>query len=148
MSDTIFKALREDHDLQRSLISQLVKTSGDSTSRAELFLKIKEELNFHAKAEERYFYNPLIKKDLTIEKARHSIAEHKELDDLVEDLESTDHSSPGWLIKAKELEHKLSHHLEEEEREVFQLAGKALNDKQKNDLTDEYDSYMKEQRMA
>jgi hemerythrin-like domain-containing protein len=135
---TIFEALREDHDHQRTLVTALIETSGDETERARLFDELKVALETHALGEERYFYAPLMKADLTQVKARHSVAEHKELDDLVATLASTDRSSSGWLTVAKQLHERLLHHLEEEEREVFQLAGRTLSDAQKRDLAHEY----------
>ena len=44
----IFEALREDHQTQRSLADILIKTSGDSDGRAEIFAKLKAELSAHA----------------------------------------------------------------------------------------------------
>ena len=128
---TIFEALRADHDKQRTLIDLLVKTEGASDGREELFARLKDQLTAHAAAEERYFYVPLMEQDLTQEKARHSVAEHKELDDFVEKLEEYELSAPQWLLTASELADRLTHHLEEEEREVFPVAGKALADEQK-----------------
>lgn len=142
----IFEALREDHDKQRTLVDLLTKTHGDSDGRDELFKKLKHELKIHADAEERHFYVPLIEDDLTQEKARHSIAEHHEMDELIEELESTDYSSPGWLATAKKLAHEVIHHLDEEEQEVFQLAGKVLTNGQKESLAADYREEMKENR--
>jgi hypothetical protein len=142
----IFEALREDHEIQRTLIDKLVHTSGDNDLRKNMFNKLKRELAIHADAEERFFYVPLIEDDLTQEKARHSIAEHHEMDELVEKLEETDMSSSAWLIYMKELAHQVEHHLDEEEQEVFQLAGKALNEKEKSKLAKEYQEFMKKER--
>lgn len=142
----IFEALREDHEIQRTLIEKLVNTSGDNDLRRNMFNKLKKELAIHADAEERFFYVPLIEKDLTQEKARHSIAEHHEMDELVAKLEETDRSSSAWLVYMKELAHQVEHHLNEEEKEVFQLAGKALEADSKTDLAQEYKDYMKENR--
>lgn len=135
---TIFLKLREDHEVQRKLLAQLIETSGDTEERHIVFEQLKKELETHAKYEERHFYIPLMESDLTQDKARHSVAEHKEIDDLIEDLEDKDMSSSGWLVKAKELEHKVTHHLDEEEHEVFQLAGKELSETQKIKLGEEY----------
>lgn len=135
---TIFEAIRDDHETQRTLIGLLVETEGDSDGRSELFDRLKMELTSHAAAEERYFYVPLLEVDLTQDAARHSVAEHKELDDLVEQLEGYDMSGSQWLQTAKELSDRLLHHLDEEEKEVFPVAGKALTDGQKDSLADEY----------
>jgi len=142
----IFEALRKDHEIQRDLIDQLVKTSGDSDKRKELFDQLKKELALHEDAEERYFYVPLLEVDMTQEKARHGIAEHHQMDELVEKIEETDRSSSAWLVYMKELAHQVEHHLDEEEQEVFQLAGKALNETEKKNLAMDYQDYMKENR--
>ncbi len=142
----IFEALREDHEIQRTLIEKLVNTSGDNDLRKNMFNKLKHELAIHADAEERHFYVPLIEADLTQEKARHSIAEHHEMDELVEKLEETDMSSSAWLTYMKQLAEKVEHHLDEEEQEVFQLAGKALKESEKSSLAKDYQKAIKENR--
>lgn len=145
---TIFEALREDHDTQRTLIDILVKTEGDSDGRNELFAKLRKELSAHAGAEERFFYVPLMEADLTQEAARHSVAEHKELDDLVEKLEGYDMSGPQWVQTARELRDRLLHHLDEEEKEVFPVAGKALAETEKTTLASAYADDMERRRSA
>lgn len=142
----IFEALRNDHDRQRELVEELMNTVGDSDERRQIFDELRAELAAHADNEERYFYVPLIAHDLTQDKARHSIAEHKELDDFVEQLESYERSAPQWIQTAEELRHRLVHHLDEEEREIFQVAGKALSDEEKTTLAAEYESAMAERR--
>ncbi len=143
---TIFESLRADHDAQRTLIDLVTKTHGDSDGRNELYAKLKRELEAHAGAEERYFYVPLMEEDLTQDKARHSVSEHKELDDFIERLDEYDMSGSQWLQTANELKERLLHHLEEEEREVFQLAGKVLSDAEKSSLAAEYEAEMERRR--
>lgn len=135
---TIFEALRKDHDTQRELLGLMVDTSGDSQERDELFHRLKVELEAHAMAEERCFYIPLIKDDLTQEKCRHSVAEHHELDELIKNIEKIEYSSPSWLVHAKKLQDKVQHHLDEEEHEVFQMAGKVLSESLKTSLAGDY----------
>ena len=144
---TIFEALRADHETQRELIDMLTKTTGESDDRTSLYARLKSEMEAHAGAEERYFYIPLMEHDLTQDKARHSVSEHKELDDFLEQLDEYDMSGSQWLQTAQDLAHRLIHHLDEEEHEVFQLAGKALSDKEKADLADEYSADMQRRRV-
>lgn len=139
---TIFEALRASHDKQRRLLAALADTHGDSDKREGLFAAIRAELVHHANAEERYFYIPMMEFDVTQEKARHSVAEHHEIDELIEQIDATDYSSPGWLVAVKKLEHLVTHHLDEEEQEVFQLAGKVLTERQKTTLAAEYQQMM------
>ncbi|CAM2894010.1 hemerythrin domain-containing protein [Pseudoalteromonas distincta] len=138
----IFEALRHDHNKQRKLVDALIQTHGDTEQRHTLMDELKTELKEHAKFEERYFYNPLMFDDLTHEKARHSVAEHHEIDELIEQLEDTEMSSSAWLVAAKKLNHLVHHHLSEEEHEVFQLAGKALTEGQKESLAKQYNDAM------
>ena len=143
---TIYEAIRQDHNVQRALLAQLVETSGDTSARDQLFKKLKTELQVHAEAEERFFYVPLIKIDNTQEMARHGIAEHHEIDELIERLEQTPYDSPGWLTICKSLKEQVEHHLEDEEQKFFQVSGKVLAETQKTGLADEYSGYMEANR--
>lgn len=142
----IFEALRKDHDIQRDLLSKLVNTSGDTKKRDEIFKAVKHELKIHEDGEERYFYLPLIEDDLTQEQSRHAIAEHHEIDELLDKLEEMDYDSTGWLTIAKKLKHDVEHHLNDEEHTIFQMAGKVLTDKEKSSLSKEYQEYINKNR--
>lgn len=145
---TIFEVLREDHELQRNLLDQLIDTSGNSDERKLVFNKLKHELKIHENAEERFFYTPLLQDEMSQEQARHGIAEHHELDELIEKLEKMDMSSPMWLITAKKLTDEVKHHLEEEEHKFFQIGGKVLSNAKKESLANEYSKYINENRLA
>lgn len=139
----IFEALRKDHDKQRALIKLLLDTQGESEVRSSYYQQLKMELESHAVAEERYFYAPLMQSDTTVALSRHGVAEHHEIDEFLAELDSLEMSSPQWMITFKKLAHKIDHHLVEEEQEFFQQAGKALNEKEKNDLAKDYMADMK-----
>lgn len=142
----IFEELRHDHDAQRELIDRLLETSGDSEARERTFLVLRRELTSHAEMEERHLYSPMMQSDMSQEKARHGVSEHKELDDFLEELEATDFSSSAWIATARKLAHRLIHHLDEEEHEVFQLAGRVLSDEQKTGLAGAYAAGMADRR--
>ena len=142
----IFEALRISHETQRAMADSLINTQGDSPERGLLFRELKLELAAHAAAEERFFYVPLIAHDMTQEPSRHGIAEHHQMDKLVETLETTDFSSPGWLVTARALHHKIFHHLKDEEQGIFQLAGKVLSEAEKISLAKEYEGEFVSQR--
>lgn len=69
---------------------------------------------------------------------RHALAEHHEMDEMIEELTETEFSSPSWIAIAKKLSDKVHHHLKEEEHAFFQQAGKILGDEQKQALADQY----------
>tara|TARA_Y100000310_G_scaffold299734_1_gene334827 strand:+ start:119 stop:553 length:435 start_codon:yes stop_codon:yes gene_type:complete len=140
----IFEALRQDHEKQRLLLKILVETHGDTAARREYFDELKDELERHATAEERHFYVPLMDDDNAVELSRHGIAEHHEIDELVEKLDGTEFSSPAWLRFLKQLKEQVEHHLDDEEQEFFQIAGRILNEKQKKALGEAYRNEMSE----
>ena len=139
----IFQAIRKDHETQRLLMKILVETSGDTKSRRDYFKELKAQLSRHAVAEERHFYAPLMESDKTIDDSRHAIAEHHEIEELVEKLEETNMSSSAWLHHMKTLQDRVLHHLNEEEQEFFKHADKVLNSKEKDKLANEYKKEMK-----
>lgn len=149
MADTnIFEALRESHELQRTLSRQLTETSGDTPERGVLFEQLKNELAAHALAEDRHFYVPLMAHDAGIDLSRHAISEHHQIDELVESIEEADPATPTWLPLAKKLAEKVEHHLKEEEHRFFQMAGKLLTEKQKMALATSYRADYEEAKAA
>jgi len=140
----IFEAIRKDHDTQRDLLKKLVDTSGNTKERKQIYKALKKELEVHADGEERHFYKPLISNDMMQEKARHGIAEHHEIDEIIEKLDEMDYDSSAWLKYAKNLKEKVEHHLEDEEHVFFQLAGKVFSESEKEALAKRYTNYMNE----
>ena len=134
----IFEALRESHDRQRRYADALIQTSGDTPERVEAYKRLKSELQAHATAEERHFYMPLMEFDNGVDLSRHAISEHHEMDEMMEALDATEMSSPSWLATAKKLSEKVHHHLKEEEQKFFQMAGKLLDEQQKETLAGQY----------
>ncbi|SQF98654.1 hemerythrin [Paucimonas lemoignei] len=141
----IFEALRESHERQRNYADILVQTHGDNAERVEAYKQLKAELQAHETAEERFFYIPLMEHDKGIDLSRHAISEHHEMDEMMEELDETEMSSPSWLATAKKLSEKVHHHLKEEEQKFFQMAGKILDDKQKESLAGQYVKEYEEQ---
>lgn len=141
----IFEALRESHDRQRRYADALIQTRGDTPERVEAYKRLKSELQAHATAEERHFYMPLMEFDNGVDLSRHAISEHHEMDEMMEALDATDMSSPSWLATAKKLSEKVHHHLKEEEQKFFQMAGKLLDDQQKETLAGQYQKEYKAQ---
>lgn len=145
---TIFERLRADHDVQRTLMKLVMKTHGDSQGRRELFERLKKAMEVHAQAEERAFYATLLSTDLGREHAAHSVKEHEEMREKLEELANHDMSSSGWLAKAKVLCELAEHHMDEEEHEIFQVAGKALSEQEKRRLVREFEAYSEQAEAA
>ncbi|ENV17967.1 MULTISPECIES: hemerythrin domain-containing protein [Acinetobacter] len=134
----IFEALRESHIIQKDLSEQLTHTSGDSPERRKIFNLLKNELFAHAIAEDRYFYIPLMMTDSGLNITRLALAEHHEMDEILQSLEQTDFSHSRWLVLAKRLAEIIAHHIQQEEHSFFQKALKILDENQKLILAKKY----------
>jgi hemerythrin-like domain-containing protein len=134
----IFDALLESHELQRSIAKRLLSDIGEARQRARDFDQLKAELAAHETAEERAFYVPLIEHDEAVEAARHGIAEHHEMDEMVECIGKLEAGSAEWLQQLGALVHKLEHHLKEEEDKWFPLARRVLSRGEQKELGEPY----------
>ena len=133
---SIFEALRESHDLQRRLCRRLVRIQ--AVGRDTVFLQLKVELEAHAAAEERFLYVPMLMTNPGLSASRHALAEHHRIEELCGDLSVPDKRTAVWLATAKRLSEKVHHHLREEERKFFQLAGKLISEADKLTLGRSY----------
>lgn len=137
MTETIYDALRESHERQRSLCRKLLRSPPDPERRRQLFHELRIELGAHEAAEERYLYVPMLMDDRGLDSSRHALHEHHELDELVEKLQEN-FGERNWMHTARALSKKVHHHLREEERKFFQVSGKILDDARKRSLASRY----------
>lgn len=118
-AEAIFARLKQDHDKHRDLLARILETQGESDEREALFVELTKELKSHAAAEEQALYSTMLRKPETTDETRHSVAEHHEIDEMLNDLAATDMASGSWLTKFKALDHRYRHHIEEEEEDHF-----------------------------
>ena len=138
MPETIFEALRESHERQRSLCRKLLRSAPHTRRRLELFTALRIELAAHAAAEERFLYAPILMDDNGLDPSRHAMHEHHQIDEIVEDMQVVLHAGAKWMAAARRLSEKVHHHLREEETKFFQAAGKLLTDTRKAALAKRY----------
>ncbi len=124
----IFARLKEDHDRHRDLLERLMETSGESDQRRALFEELTKELKGHASAEEQALYSTMMRKPPTTDDTRHSVAEHHEIEEALNDLAATDMATAAWLTKFKTFDHDYRHHIDEEEEEHFPEFAEHLTD--------------------
>jgi len=122
----IFEDLMADHDRHREMLFKIGQTKGDSEDRRTLFEAFRIEVSAHAAAEEESLYASMLAEPDLRDEARHSVSEHKEVDDLLGELMDLDMGSSAWLPKFEEMRHRYEHHIDEEEEEMFPAAAKEL----------------------
>ncbi len=128
----IFADLKNDHDRQRKLMDKVL--SANKQERGELFEELRQELQAHAAAEEESLYATMLGKPDLREDARHSVSEHKEVDDLLGELVDLDVEDAEWEAKYGELKHRYTHHIDEEEEEMFPAATEGLTSAEEEEL--------------
>lgn len=124
----IFQDLKADHDRHREMLAKLSNTPADSDKRATQFEELRLELAAHAAAEEESLYATMLGVPELRDDARHSVSEHKEIDDFLGELSKLDIQSDDWTATFEKLQHRYLHHIDEEEEEMFPEASKVLND--------------------
>lgn len=143
---SIYDAIKADHDDHRQLLEKIADTEGDSKARQEAWNRFYRDVKSHAAAEEETFYSKLISETWGQDAARHSVHEHQQLDDLLEELNEKDMSSSGWMTRFKTLRHDYEHHIDEEEDEVFTRAKKVIGEEHNEDFGKRFEERKKEER--
>ena len=130
----IFERLKQDHDRHRELLAQIFASEGHDGRRERLFEKFKIEVTAHAAAEEETLYATMLAREDLRHDAVHSVAEHKEIGDLLQDIAQTDIRSADWRAEFQKLADRYTHHIDEEEEEMFPAAAEGLSEEKVKEL--------------
>ena len=145
-TQAIFDRLKQDHDTHRDLLDKLMQTSGVSAEREQLFIKLTKELKSHAAAEEQALYSTMMRKPPTTDETRHSVAEHHEIEEALNDLAATDMNADAWLEKFEDFDHRYRHHISEEEEDHFPDFAKHLDDDDMRHMREVFDRRKREEK--
>lgn len=136
----IYKDLKADHDKQRGMLAELASLQGDTEKRRDLFEAFRLEVQSHAAAEEESLYATMLGDPDLRDDARHSVSEHKEVDDLMGEMMDLDFGSDEWNAKFFHMRHRYEHHIDEEEEEMFPAAAKELDDATEAAMAETYET--------
>jgi hypothetical protein len=130
-----FELLKKDHKKVSDLFKQLEETTERAVkTREELFGKLKQELDVHARIEEQIFYPAIKEAEETHEITLEAIEEHNVVKQLLSELDSMPVDDERWTAKLTVLKENVEHHVEEEEGEMFKDAQKVLSAEQVEEL--------------
>ena len=117
MADVV-TMLEQDHREVEELFEKIKKTNG--AVRAQLVTRLAADLRLHMKVEESIVYPAIAKQvddgDDMVEEAK---TEHEGARKVLADVEKLSPNEPGFDGALEMLEAGISHHVEEEEDEVF-----------------------------
>ena len=142
-----FQLLKEDHQKVSGIFQQIEPTTERAEkTRTELFARLKEELDIHARIEEAVFYPAIKQAAETREIVLEGFEEHHVVKMLLKELESMPVDTEQWTAKVKVLQENVEHHVEEEEGEMFQKARQVLSEDEINSLGERMEQMKREVR--
>jgi hemerythrin superfamily protein len=133
----IFEDLKADHDRHRDLLKQIA--AAKATDREAIFETFRLDVTAHAAAEEESLYATMLAIPDLRDEARHSVSEHKEIDDYFAELVELETASAEWEAKFGEMRHRYEHHIGEEEEEMFPAAAEKLNRAEEDRLAEVFE---------
>lgn len=134
---SIFEVLKDDHDRHRQMLKAIASSKGEE--RANAFEAFRVEVSAHAAAEEESLYAAMLADPDLRDEARHSVSEHKEIDDLLGELQGADADNGNWQSHFDKLRHRYEHHIDEEEEEMFPAAEKHFTSEKSEELGAKFD---------
>ncbi|APL94905.1 hypothetical protein Sj15T_32890 [Sphingobium sp. TA15] len=131
---SIFDRLKQDHDAHRQLFDKMADAQAEPDRLEKLFEQFRVEVTAHAAAEEETLYATMLARPDLREDAQHSVSEHKEIDDYLEELEGLPFNGDEWNRVFAQMKKRYLHHIEEEEEEMFPDAAKELTAEEEQKL--------------
>jgi hemerythrin-like domain-containing protein len=116
--------LRHQHDETRKLFQELAEAEGDE--RRQLFARLADALEAHARVEERFLYPELARADGMADMARDAEEEHLIVKRLLADLLEKRLDPAVFDAKCRVLEVETTRHLEEEESVLLPKARRLI----------------------
>lgn len=132
----IYSLIKKDHDEAREIMDEIMAAKDNPDECEQLIEELKLAILSHAKSEEKVFYSALKEtgeKELA-EEVPHFIKEHKEVEQLFDEICEMEATDPLWWERFGEIRMGLLHHMEEEEQEVFREAKQEIESREAKEL--------------
>ncbi|HET6146829.1 MAG TPA: hemerythrin domain-containing protein [Polyangia bacterium] len=127
--------LESQHREVEELFSE-IEDAGDTATKAALFEELADKLAIHAAIEEHHFY-PAVKADRTEDILLEALEEHLGIKRVLADLLKTEADDETFDAKIKVLKETVSHHVEEEESDLFPKVRKLFDKERREALGQE-----------
>lgn len=141
----LYEMLHQDHEKAKDLFGRLEAAGDDDVNRREqLFFTLYRELDAHTQAEEKFLYSRLRNQENSRELTLESYDDHKVIRNLLGELEALDKGAPEWAARCRVLREAFERHVEMEERELFPLARKAIDEEEAAGIAEDIESFKEE----
>jgi hypothetical protein len=135
----IFETLKDEHDLLRTQLAKLLDLPNSAkVEKQEGLEELKKTLHSHTVAEEDIVYETLLPIEHLESEVREGIEEHRLSNQLLVELSTLDVTHAQWEAKVKALKDLLTHHLKEEEEELFAEGRKVFDNERLQELKELY----------
>lgn len=123
------KLLQEDHDKVKKILEDLDSTTERGVkTREELFERLRTELDVHELIEEEILYPALKEHPKTKELALEAYEEHHVVDLVMAEIQEVPFDDERWGAKLTVVKENVEHHIEEEEKEMFDQARQVFDE--------------------
>jgi hemerythrin superfamily protein len=123
-STDIFSLLHKEHNVTKQLFEKIKVAS---PAQGALFSELAEDLSLHMEGEEHLFYprlrDTVEAKDETME----AYDEHNEAKGILKEINNIPFGNKEWMAKLDELRRSVEHHVDEEERRLFDKARRLID---------------------
>jgi iron-sulfur cluster repair protein YtfE (RIC family) len=133
--------LTKQHREAQDMIARLAGDEAGGEARRELFAQLKDALTLHTRMEEEVFYPELEDFEETRALVEESYEEHRRVDQLLRRMSEASERAAGetgvssdWQEMLAELRDAVTHHVAEEEGEMFPRAAKLLKPDRLRDM--------------
>lgn len=133
--NTFFDILKQDHEKITEIFEKIEEDEGEN--REELYAGLRSELLEHFQLEESFFYPILDQNEATHDAALDAFEEHGLVKVVLSDCNSLDPEDERWNAKLKLMKTLVNHHVQEEEKNIFKTAKKALGQDRIKQITEQ-----------
>jgi len=117
----LLQTIKKDHEEFRSQLSQMKQTAEtDPAQSQEVFKDLFKHLTAHHETEEALLFKRLVKEQQAKDPVEEGWEEHTAIDLYLQKVKAG-HKSERWRAKVAVLDELVTHHLDEEETQVFPL---------------------------
>lgn len=131
----LYQMLIQDHREVDNLFEKIEKSGENAKkTRQQLFDKLRQELELHTQVEEKIVYPDFQKHAGVKGFIGEALEEHSEVKQMLRAIGRMEPGAADWSARIAELKKAVTHHVHEEEQQVFPAARKEIGQDEESDL--------------